>query len=105
MELEVPAADVTAEEPAPPPPPLDMFILPPETLTEPPEEPDANSEEEMDPYPQERSPAVAEVETLLELLTVELLIGPVTLISRDISSNPPITDTAPELPDEEEDMT
>lgn len=54
-----------------------------------------------------------EVETLLELLTaelelltVELLIGPVTLISRDISRNPPITDPAPELllaelPDEE----
>lgn len=121
MELEVPLADMPAEEPAPPPPPLDMFILPPETLTEPPEDPDTNSEEEMDPYPEERSPpfaeepptVVMEVETLLELLTaelelltVELLIGPVTLISRDISSNPLITDPAPELllpelPDEE----
>lgn len=121
MELEVPAADMTAEEPVPPPPPLDMFILPPETLTKPPEDPDTNSEEEMDPYPEERSPPVAEkpptvvmeVETLLEpltaeleLLTVELLMGPVTLISRDISSNPLITDPAPELllpelPDEE----
>lgn len=117
MELEAPPADMTAEEPAPPPPPLDMFILPPE----PPEEPDTNSEDEMDPNPEERSPPVAEelptvvmevetplelLTTELELLTIELLIGPVTLISRDNPSNPPITDPAPELllaelPDEE----
>lgn len=121
MELEVPPADMTAEEPEPPPPLLEMFILPPETLTELPEEPDTNSEDEPDPNPEERSSPVAEelptvvmevetplelLTTELELLTVELLIGPVTLISRDIPSNPPITDPAPELllaelPDEE----
>lgn len=121
LELDVPSPDMTADDP---PPLLDLLMLPSEVLMDPPEEPDTNSEEdeEMEPYPEESSPPAAdedvmEVETTLELLTadvelltVELVIGPVTLISPDIPSNPLITDPAPELllaelPDEEDDMT
>lgn len=122
IELEPPPVDMSPEDPTPPPPLLDMLILPPET----PAEPDPYSEI---PYPAIRSPPVAEeelpavpteVEMLelftfeLELLTIELLIGPAVKLSsraapevedREPSyastTDPPPELLVPELPDEE----